>query len=379
MPRSERRLAERLRAWDGLHASRDGTGRLARPVEREAGASGGASERAGGSWATARRVLRSWSRLGGLLAAVLICAFVFDGLNTAFLSANNILNIFKTTSSLAIISLGEMIVLLVGEIDLSVGSVYGLGAMVTGLLWTNGTPFVPALLAGLATGVAAGIVNGFVTTVVRVNSFIATLGMLNLAEGIDFLISNSASINPNTTLGGYNIFAAFGQDQLFGQIPVQIAWLVGISLVMYLLVHRSMFGFRSAAIGGNPSAARVAHLPVRSYKVVAFALAGLLAVVGGIMDFSLVGATDPTSGSNLPFTVFAAVIIGGASLSGGRGTVWGTFLGALFLTLISNGLSLLGYGAFVQLIFVGLIIIVAVAIDWWTGRGRESRAAQVQW
>jgi ribose/xylose/arabinose/galactoside ABC-type transport system permease subunit len=275
--------------------------------------------------------------------------------------------------------MGEMLVLLVGEIDLSVGSLYGLGAMVTGLLWMNGAPFVLACAAGLATGVVGGLVNGFVTTIVGVNSFIATLGMLNLAEGIDFWVSNSASINPDSTAHGYKIFAAFGQDQLFGRIPVQIFWLIGVGLIMYAVVHRSMFGFRSAAIGGNGTAAKIAGLPVRRYKTIAFAISGLLAVVGGLMDFSLVGATDPTSGSNLPFTVFAAVIIGGASLSGGRGTVWGTFLGALFLTLISNGLSLQGYGPYVQLIFVGSVIIVAVAIDRWTTRGRDRRSAQVQW
>ena len=269
--------------------------------------------------------------------------------------------------------------LLVGEIDLSVGAIYGLGAMVTALLWVDGAPFEVACVAGLATGCAAGVVNGFITTVVGVNSFITTLGMLNLAEGIDYFISNSASINPDTNASGYRIFAAFGQDELFGRVPVQIFWLLGIGLIMYVVVHRSMFGFRCAAIGGNGTAARVAGLPVRRYKTIAFAISGTLAVVGGIMDFSLVGATNPTSGSSLPFTVFAAVIIGGASLAGGRGTVWGTFLGALFLTLISNGLSLLGYGPFVQLIFVGSIIIVAVAIDGWTARGRDRRASQVQW
>jgi ribose/xylose/arabinose/galactoside ABC-type transport system permease subunit len=353
---------------DGARGAGDALGRAAGPVT---------------AWSRAfvagRGALASWTRLGGLAGAIVACAVVFDILNSAFLSTNNILDVFKTTSSFAIISMGEMLVLLVGEIDLSVGSVYGLGAMVTGLVWMHGAPFLVALLAGLATGAFAGVVNGFVTTYVGVNSFITTLGMLNLAEGIDFLVSNSASINPSTTAAGYGIFAAFGQDELFGQIPVQIVWLVGMAIVMYVVVHRSMFGFRSAAIGGNGRAARIAGLPVRRYKTIAFAVSGVLAVLGGVMDFSLVGATDPTSGANLPFTVFAAVIIGGASLSGGRGTVWGTFLGALFLTLISNGLSLLGYGPYVQLIFVGSIIVAAVALDRFTARGRERSAAQVQW
>jgi ribose/xylose/arabinose/galactoside ABC-type transport system permease subunit len=376
MPLSEGvRAAKVARASPAAGAAPEEAARQGSPTPSlEAPARHGAA-----AWAAGRAALRTWARLGGLVGAVVICALVFDGLNSAFLSTNNILDIFETTSSLAIISMGEMLVLLVGEIDLSVGSVYGLGAMVTALLWTHGSSFLPALVAGLATGVLAGSVNGLVTTYVGVNSFITTLGMLNLAEGIDFLISNSASINPASNSSGYRVFAAFGQDEIFGRVPVQIFWLAGIAVLMYLLVHKSMFGFRCAAIGGNGAAAKVTGLPVRLYKTIAFGLSGLLAVVGGIMDFSLVGATDPTSGSNLPFTVFAAVIIGGASLSGGRGTVWGTFLGALFLTLISNGLSLLGYGPFVQLIFVGSIIVIAVAIDRWTARGRDRSAAQVQW
>lgn len=328
---------------------------------------------------TIRQVLRAWTRVGGLMGAIVVCAIVFDSLNSAFLGTSNILTIFKTTSSLAIVALGEMVVLLVGEIDLSVGSLYGLGAMVTGLLWVHGAPFELACVAGLATGFGGGVINGLVTTYLGVNSFITTLGMLNLAEGITFLVSNSSSVNPNVSSSGYPVFAAFGQDELFGHVPVQIVWLIGIALVMYVVVHRSMFGFKSAAIGGNGIAAKVAGLPVRRYKVIAFGLSGLLAVVGGIIAFSLVGATSPTSGASLPFTVFAAVIIGGASLSGGRGTVWGTFLGALFLTLISNGLSLLGYGPYVQLIFVGVVIVVAVAIDRWTSGSRNRQSAEVQW
>ena len=328
---------------------------------------------------TGPRRLGSWRRIGGLVGAMVVVAVVFDVLNSAFLSTGNILNIFQTTSSLAIVALGELVVLIVAEIDLSVGSIYGLGAMVTGLVWMDGAPFVLAVIAGLGVGFVGGIVNGLVTTRLRVNSFIATLGMLNLAEGIDYLVSNSGSPNPSPTLPGYRIFAAFGEDKVFGQIPVQIFWLIGIGLVMYFLVHRSMFGFRITAIGGNEAAAKIAGLPVRTYKVIVFGICGLLPVIAGIMDFSLVGSTSPTSGANLPFTVFAAVIIGGATLSGGRGTVVGTILGALFLTLISNGLSLVGYGPFVQLIFVGVIIVVAVAIDQWTSRNRQGLQSEVQW
>jgi ribose/xylose/arabinose/galactoside ABC-type transport system permease subunit len=140
-------------------------------------------------------------------------------------------------------------------------------------------------------------------------------------------------------------------------------WMIVIGVIMWTLMHRSLFGFRLAAIGGNPVAARIVRVPIHRYKIIVFAISGVCAAFAGIMDFSFVGTTDPTGGTSLPFTVFAAVIIGGASLSGGRGTIVGTLVGALFLTMITNGLALNGVGASGQLLMVGTIIIAAVAID----------------
>jgi ribose/xylose/arabinose/galactoside ABC-type transport system permease subunit len=216
--------------------------------------------------------------------------------------------------------------------------------------------------------------------VVRVNSFITTLGMLYLVQGITLQVSNSTAPNPLFTLPGYNIFEAFGADQVFNQVPVQIFWMAAIGLIMYFVIRRTKFGFRCAAIGGNPTAARIARLPVRSYKTICFVISGLFAVIGGLIDFSYVGTTQPTSGQQLPFEVFAAVILGGASLSGGRGTAIGTILGALFIALVNNGLSLIGYYASVQQIFLGAMIIIAVAIDvWTTGAKADGRAGNVLW
>jgi ribose/xylose/arabinose/galactoside ABC-type transport system permease subunit len=144
-----------------------------------------------------------------------------------------------------------------------------------------------------------------------------------------------------------------------------------------VLLHRTLFGFRIAAIGGNPSAAAVVKLPVKRYKFWVFAIAGLCAALAGILDFSFIGSTTPTAGASLTFPVFAAVIIGGASLNGGRGTILGTVIGAFFLSLMSNGLSLLGVGTFAQLIFVGIVTIGAVAVDRWTS-ARASERSSVQ-
>lgn len=315
-------------------------------------------------------------RLTGIVAAIIVTSVIFQTQNSGFLHTNNILLLIESMTSLAILSFGETFVLVSGEIDLSLGAIYGLGAMATGVLWMHGAPFWLAALAGLGIGGGVGLVNAFLITIVRVNSFVTTLGMLNLAQGMTYLISHSSAVSPGNNLPGFNLFNQIGNTNIIGQVPVQVAWLVGVGVVMWFLLHRSLFGFRLAAIGGNPAAARAAHLPSTRYKFIAFGLAGVCAALGGLIDFSLVGSTDPSSGSQLTFPVFAAVIIGGASLSGGRGSIIGTVVGALLLAALTNGLTLLGVGTFAQLLFVGGIIIIAVAIDRWTSQLR--RRADIQ-
>jgi ribose/xylose/arabinose/galactoside ABC-type transport system permease subunit len=316
-------------------------------------------------------------RLSGIVAAIVVTCIVFQSQNNFFLSTDNMLELVRAMTPLAILAFGLTFVLVGGEIDLSLGAIYGLSAMVCGTLWLDGAPFWLAFLAGLAAGGFAGLVNAFLVTVVGVNSFVTTLGTLNLAQGFTHLISHSSSAGASDTLPGFGTFRALGSTEIFGSIPVQVLWLVGVGIVAWLLLHRSLFGFRLAAIGGNPAAARAAHLPARRYKFWAFAIAGVCAALGGIIDFSLVGSTDPGSGSQLTFPVFAAVIIGGASLAGGRGSIIGTLVGALLLQLLTNGLSLIGVGTFAQLLFVGAIIIGAVAIDRWTSQSRRTADAQL--
>lgn len=319
----------------------------------------------------------SGGRLSGLIAAIAVTFIVFDTQNSLFLSSTNLLELVRSMTTLAILAFGETFVLVSGEIDLSLGAIYGLGAMVFGELWIHGMSFWLAFLIGIGCGGLVGMINAFLVTVVGVNSFVTTLGTLNLAQGATYLISGSASISPTSNLSGFTTFQNMGAGNLVGSVPVQVAWLVGTALVTWLLLHRSLFGFRLSAIGGNPAAARAAHLPIRRYKFWAFAIAGACAALGGFIDFSLVGATDPTSGSNLTFPVFAAVIIGGASLSGGRGSIVGTLIGALLLESLTNGLSLIGVGTFAQLLFVGGIIIAAVAVDRWTSRARRGADVQI--
>jgi len=159
------------------------------------------------------------------------------------------------------------------------------------------------------------------------------------------------------------------------RMSIQVFWMLLIALIVAFLLHRSLFGFRLKAIGGNPAAAQLARLPVRKYKILAFILCGMLAAIAGILDFSFIQTTQPDIGLSQTFPVFAAVIIGGASLSGGKGTVIGTLGGALLLAELQLGLALLSPGPHVQQIFLGAVTIGAVALDLYLTRLRRSREA----
>ncbi len=320
-------------------------------------------------------------RVGGLLAAIVIIMVVFQIQNSFFLTGNNTLELVRSMSTLGIVALGETLVIIAAEIDLSVGAVYGFCAMALGEMWIHGLPVYVALPAALTIGALIGVVNAFFTVVVRIPSFIVTLGMFSLAQGLTYLISGSQSINPQfanppVDAGQYAFFHGLAGATLPFNIPVQILWLVVAAVIIGLLLHRSLFGFRLTAIGGNPEAARLVGLPVRSYKFWVFAISGLCAAIGGILDFSFISSTSPNAGiNNITFPTFAAVIIGGASLTGGRGTVIGTLAGALLLGTLANGLNLNLVDPFVQLIAVGIVTIAAVALDRWasTWRGRTAR------
>jgi ribose/xylose/arabinose/galactoside ABC-type transport system permease subunit len=313
-------------------------------------------------------------RTAGLVLAIALSGLVFQSQRSAFMSSENLLTLLRSMSSLGIMAFAQMLVILLGEIDLSVGAVYGLSATTLAVLWLGGgalpfhVPLILALVIAVLVAVAIGAANAFLTSVVKIPSFIATLGFLSLAQGSELLLSNASTFNPayNTPLpstGELRFFHLLGGAQLPLGIPIQVAWLAAMLVIFWILRHRTLFGFRLVAIGGNPTAAQIGRLPIRRYKFVVFILASVMAALAGILDFSYVGSVGPNSGGSLVFPVIAAVVIGGASLNGGWGTVHGTLLGAALLSVLANGLALLGVGAFAQLIFVGFVTIGAVTLD----------------
>jgi ribose/xylose/arabinose/galactoside ABC-type transport system permease subunit len=209
------------------------------------------------------------------------------------------------------------------------------------------------------------------TVTAHIPSFIVTLGSLSLVEGLAIILSGSELYTPTYAdpplpASELQMFVNFGGAEI-GPLPAQVVWLLAVAIVLFIVLHFSLFGFRLTALGGNEAAARFARLPVVRYKYVVFVISALLAGLAGIIDYSFLQSSQPTSaGASLTFPVFAAVIIGGASLTGGTGTVLGTLTGAVLLTEIGNGLSLLGVGAGPQLMFTGGITIAAVGLDQWS-------------
>ena len=322
-------------------------------------------------------------RLGGLFAAIIVVALIFIAIKPNIANLNMGASVLRSLSSVAIMAMGLTLVIVVGEIDLSFGATYGLATNALAVLWiVLGVPVYIAIPIAILVGTVVGLFNGILTSLLKIPSFIVTLGSYNLLYGITLWVSNTGTFNPAYPPPGktvppeqLNFFIGLTQPLGSFQLSLEVIWMLVLAIVIALLLHRSLFGFRLMAIGGNPAAARLARLPVRRYKILAFVLCGALAAIAGVLDFSFIQTSQPNTGLSATFPVFAAVIIGGASLTGGKGTVIGTLGGALLLAELQLGLSILSPGAYVQQIFLGAVTIGAVALDLFLTYLRKRRAA----
>jgi ribose/xylose/arabinose/galactoside ABC-type transport system permease subunit len=317
-------------------------------------------------------------RYSGLLIAIIVLVAIFTALTPpdSFLSLQNGLGLLRSMSTLSILALAATLVIVLGEIDLSFGYVYGLSGMVMAVSWLSwGWPVGASILLAFAVAAGVGVFNAALTTRLGIPSFIVTLGSGALCLGFTLLVGSSRSYNYHAAPVGRALnhpevtwFATLGGAKLPFDFPAQGLWFIGVGLVFVFLLDRSLFGFRLKAIGGNTAAARVARLPVVRYKTIAFVTLSAAACLTALLDFSFIGSVQPDSGSNLVFPVFSAVIIGGASLVGGVGTTLGTLSGALLLAVMTNGFAVLAVGSWAQQMLVGAITILAVVLDRLTTR-----------
>lgn len=307
------------------------------------------------------------ARFQSLIALVVLCV-VLSGLSDKFLTVDNGWNVLRQISVNVCISVGMTLIILTAGIDLSVGSVLAFsGAVAAGLLKTGiawpahdlfiGFTLLGTILSALLAGSVLGFFNGFVITRFKVPPFVATLAMLTIARGLTLLWTKGYPISGLGPRFGY-----IGTGWLLG-IPV-LVWISAIIVITALVITKmTPIGRYIYAIGGNEQAARLSGININRVKIIVYTLGGILAAVGGIMVTSRLDSAQPNAGTSYELDSIAAVVIGGTSLSGGRGSIMGTVLGAIIIGVLNNGLVLLNVSPFWQQVIKGLVILLSVIAD----------------
>jgi len=312
-----------------------------------------------------KRITRQREFMIAAIVAVGFVAMCFA--SPYFLSSGNLLALLLSLSIESIIAVAMTNLMVAGGFDMSVGSIVAFTGAATAMLLTNGIPVPLAVIAGLVIGGLIGLFNGFISAKVGINPFVTTLSSLSLFRGLTLILTKGKNIS-----GLPDGFKAIGQATIFGvQTPIIIAAV--LIIVGDFLLRRFRFFRRSYYIGGNERAARLSGIPVVRMKILAYVLTGLFAGLAGIVMTARLGTASMTAGSGLEMRVITAVIIGGASLAGGEGTVLGAFLGSLLMALITNALTLLGVDIYWQTFVLGGTLLAAVMVDQ-LGKTRAARA-----
>lgn len=294
--------------------------------------------------------------IGVLLFIIALCAFLTINQGSIFFSQTNLFLVGIDFSYIAIAALGSAIVLIGGGIDLSLGSTMALVGLLTAEALNNGWPLAVCILIGLGVGALIGIINSFMITVVRLLPFIVTLGMLSALRGL------GTGLVSGQTIGTPDSFNLIGQAQ-WGPFPASIFLLLALAVLCHLFLNNTTWGRHIFAVGGNESAARLLGIKVNRVKWTMYILAGLLSAAGGIVLTARLGSAGPDNALGYELICIASAVIGGASLTGGEGSIFGVIIGAALLALIQNGLELLGWGNYWQDLVIGAVILLAVSVD----------------
>ncbi|MDN6625871.1 MAG: ribose ABC transporter permease [Pisciglobus halotolerans] len=298
------------------------------------------------------------SKIGPLLALIVLIIFVTI-LNPGFISPNNLLNLLRQVSVNALIAFGMTFVIITGGIDLSVGSTLALSSALTAGMIVSGLDPILAMLLGVASGFVFGASNGLLITKGNMAPFIATLATMTIFRGLTLVYTDG---NPITGIGDSFIFKYMGRGYLFG-IPFPVIIMLIFFGLLFVLLHKMTFGRKTFAIGGNEKASFIAGIKSDRIKVLIYALSGMMASIAGVIITSRLNSAQPTAGTSYEMDAIASVVLGGTSLSGGRGRIVGTLIGALIIGTLNNGLNLLGVSSFYQQVVKGIVIIIAVLID----------------
>lgn len=291
------------------------------------------------------------------IIGLLLLSAILSVLSPRFLTYSNLFNVLRQTSLNAIIAVGMTFVILTGGIDLSVGSILAFSSAIAANMAHNNTSAAVAILTGLVVGALLGLTNGLIVTQGNVPPFIATLAMMTMARGATLVYSNG---QPITGLG--DGFYLIGNGYL-GQIPIPVIITIGALLVAYYILSQTRTGRYIYAVGSNESAAKLTGINTKLVKTLVYAISGFTAALSGIIIASRLNSAPPTAGSGAELDAIAAVVLGGTSLAGGEGHIAGTFIGALIIGVLNNGLNLLNVSSYYQQFAKGVVILIAVLLD----------------
>ena len=291
-----------------------------------------------------------------LLVIIVLLGVAFSFMSPVFLTGGNLINIVRQSSVMIIYSIGLTFVMIAGMIDISIVNVALMACMISGMMMKAGCSVWLSVLVGFVFGGLIGLINGFLTTRFELNPMIVTLGTSSLCAGGTLLISGGKSI--------YNLpesFQMLGRGYL-GFIPIQVIVMLAVVAVSMLVLGKTVYGRRAYAIGGNAQVAKLSGIKVSGYQISFFVICSLMAVLAGIISASRIATASSTPSANMLMNVIAAVVIGGTSLNGGKGSVLGSVMGAFMLAMISNGLTIVGLSSYWQTVISAVILLITIII-----------------
>ena len=297
-------------------------------------------------------------KLGPLFALVILCLGLAI-MSPDFFTVGNLFDVIRQVSVNAVIAFGMTLTILLGGIDLSVGSVLAVSSVLTALLMKDGHDAILATLVGVVAGAAMGLLNGVTIAKGKVAPFIATLGTMTLLRGVALVLSQGS---PVSHFSG-DFFPLVGGGYLIHLIPLPVIWMLTAFFVFWFLLTKTVFGRHVYATGGNAEAARLSGVNTCRVQILVYTISGAMAATSGMILTSRLDSAQPTAGAGYELDAITAVVLGGTRLSGGRGWIFGTLVGSLLIGVLNNGLNLIGVSAFFQQIAKGMVILMAVILD----------------
>ncbi len=298
----------------------------------------------------------------GVLVVLILILIIMSIASPVFLTPTNLVNVIRQCVEIGIMAIGMTFLIVNGDMDLSIGSAFAVCAMIGGTLFKYELcPPTVAFLVMLLVGLGLGAVNGLLVTRVGIPAFIVTLGTMKIYRSLAYAISGGTSVSvfPESATGSW--VWSFGAK--INGVPVQIFIMVAMFVIAHILLRKTVYGNRVYATGGNERAARLSGINTKNTRFYAFLIQGLCCAVAAVISLAYLNSVTTTSGEGREMDCIAAVILGGAALSGGRGTIVGSFIGVLIMGIVKNGMVLLSVPVFWQDGFIGLVVILAVLVD----------------